>query len=285
MDNYTSPYPFYGIINNNKDKLSAAQKAAIPQGAAIAPGGTPLQAEIDRLGLILFANKTGATLALGKCLIPETTLVTVYTTATFTDATALTLAQDLSTTEVGTYQLVFTNGTGAFLAGTIAVVGKDENGSTITETITTETTLNAQYCTSKLYTEITSITPGTIMGSSSTLGVTAYPVGAMKLPAATADLTTVTGVCYGAINGYNSTVVPDEGYGWMATRHGAIMDVLVDAADQAPGTLLTTSGSVTGNLGAVSAAAHGGHYAKLIGYNRAETSDAQKLKVQWLGGV
>jgi len=283
-DKMRSPFPFRDVCSTNKGKLTAAIKALLPGRLTAAPAMTPFQDEIARLGLELFVNKTGSTIAAGLCLQPELTLNTVVSTETVVDNTALTIADGL-TVEVGTFRLVFLIGTGDLLAGNIVIVGIDENGTAIEETVVCGTTNATQWTSVNLYTTVTSITPGTCAANSGTLAVTASPVDACEVAGAAQDGVDVTGVCHGAVGGFDRTAVPDEGYGYKATAIGATMEIFVTAADQAAGTLLGTSNGTAGYLAAHSSAAHGGNVAKLLDYNRAESAADLRLFCQFLGGT
>ncbi|KKW11345.1 MAG: hypothetical protein UY48_C0021G0007 [Candidatus Gottesmanbacteria bacterium GW2011_GWB1_49_7] len=262
-------------------------------GVSTAGSQSPLQRQIDELGLVKFVNKTGVALAPGMVLIPDITagqgLITVYTAAVFDDSTALTLTNTL-TSEVGEFRLIFTNSVAVFDAGYVSVIGKNATGNTLSETILMHVDASSEVVSNLTYKSVTSITPLDIDDTQdgAKLGVTAKAVNAFCLPAATASLQTGAGVCYGAVGGFDVTSVADEGTGWMATKQGAVMRVYVYKADQSPGLVLGTSATVAGYLGATTAVnateVPWTGLARLIDWNRAETPTARRLYVIWLGG-
>ena len=280
---FRPPYPWFAVTKTNVDKLSAANEALIPSPLYTAMGHDLLRA-VEKENLHLFLNRTGADLAVGSLLIPAayTNVVTVVTAALAVDDTAMTLANDLSAVQ-GTFRLILTNASAAFASGTVAIVGKNELGNTVTESVTISTASGGVWVSDSLWTEITSITPVSIASSTATLAVTAYPVGAMKNPAATADLTTVCGICRGKVGGYGVDAVPDGMYGYMASS-GIITKALVYSADLKPGDVLGTSANTAGYLGAVSTVTHGSVVARLLDHNVANKAATLQLYVLFLGG-
>ena len=242
--------------------------------------GQPHAQMAARQGWIPCVNKTGSVIETGKQVIADVTEISVVAAAVVVDDAAMTLADTLAT-ENGAFRLKFTNAVNAFLADSIVIVGKDLDNNTVTDTVVTETTAGANYLSNILFTEITSITPGTVLDTGSTLAVVAIAVNAFAKPAATANLLTLQGTAIATVDGGTAdydTDIADEATFFMATR--GIVPALVDPVDQAEGTILGSSGTTAGNL-AVTAVANAGK-AKLLEENSAENVAGNKLYVNLL---
>jgi len=263
------------------------------EGVSTAPNQTPMQRVTEQGGLFKFVNKSGAAIALGAALKPDIVAgkgkISIYAAAVITAGSALTLLNDLSSEE-GLFRIACTNSILAWdaLAAGIVIVGKDYLGNTQTENLATTADGNEVLTSANLYSELTSITPGAIDTTNATakLTVDAYCINAFDIIATpAADDTALSGICMGAVDGYNSDTVADEGTGWIAMP-GKIVQALIyppAATLQTPGTLLGSSATGTNNLGALSTAAPGGAIARLLDVMGSMDAAAALRWVQLIG--
>jgi hypothetical protein len=251
-------YPGYSSIHGYDKRLAIAEQSGE-------------QMFWDKGRCIKYINKSGATLAVGKELIPNVTagqgLINIFASATWTAGDALALANDLSGEE-GIFRLLLTNATNAFTAGNVTITYTDIHGNAMSSTIAVTTDTNGTWSSDFLVLggHAITVTPGSGINPDTTEKITvqAYAINVFGLPAATADLTTGAGINQGKIDEEYITATPDEGEGIMATAGPIVLAEIYPAASMTPGTRLGTSGNTAGSLGALSTPAPGGAIALLL---------------------